>query len=210
MKPSLPFTLGLALLIAPAAFTGPVTCPQCGNSFQAPGPQRLGVGPEDGREARGPMPERLIERLDSDGDGQLTLSELPDDPRAQRLAEADTDGDDTLSLDEIQIFLEANRPNRLGPEGEAGDRPPRREQMLERLDADGNGTIEVSELPDHPRAQPLAEADTDGDGVLSEDELGAFHEQRVAERGDRPRGERQRGEQRGQRRGSAGPPIPEF
>jgi len=208
MKLSLPITLGLALLLAPAAFAGPVTCPECGHTFDAPRPDRSSgrFGPADERGARGPAPDRLIERLDADGDGQVKLSELPDEPRAQRLAEADTDGDEALSIHEIQVFLEANRPNLRGPEGENGNRPSRREQMLERLDANGNGTIEVAELSDHPRAQALAEADTDGNGALSEDELRAFHEQRLAERGDQPRGERRLGE----RRGPAGPPIPEF
>jgi Ca2+-binding EF-hand superfamily protein len=49
-------------------------------------------------------------------------------------------------------------------------------KMIERLDADNNGTVELAELPPHMRER-LAKADADGDLRLTADELNAHHEQ---------------------------------
>jgi hypothetical protein len=47
-------------------------------------------------------------------------------------------------------------------------------QLIERLDRDGNGTLEASELPEHKRRH-LAQADADSDGKITADELKTHH-----------------------------------
>ncbi len=49
---------------------------------------------------------------------------------------------------------------------------PRSEEFMQRFDKDGNGTVELSELPDRLRTK-LADADTNGDGKLTAEELQA-------------------------------------
>lgn len=46
-------------------------------------------------------------------------------------------------------------------------------RFLQHLDTNGDGKVQVSELPE--RMQKLAKADTNGDGVISADEVTAFH-----------------------------------
>ena len=52
-----------------------------------------------------------------------------------------------------------------GERGERGDRP-----SFTELDADGNGELTLAELQSHG-AKRFADADTDGDGLLSSDEM---------------------------------------
>ncbi len=49
---------------------------------------------------------------------------------------------------------------------------PSPEGFMQRFDKDGNGTVELSELPERLRTK-LAQADTNGDGKLSAEELQA-------------------------------------
>lgn len=61
------------------------------------------------------------------------------------------------------------------PDGDRAGRrhgPPSAEAMIQRLDKNGDGKLEVSELPDRAKGH-LAAADTNHDGVLSVDELKA-------------------------------------
>jgi Ca2+-binding EF-hand superfamily protein len=102
------------------------------------------------------------QRFDKNADGKIELAELP--PRMQRwLTPADVDHDGVLSDQELEQA---------------------RAKFSERfhgLDANHDGKLEVAELPDHAK-EHLAKADADGDGVLSKDELKAFHEQHFNER----------------------------
>ncbi len=95
----------------------------------------------------------------------------------ERHPEADTDGDGTLSEEELQAFMESRPcggrdgdcPKGCGHgHGPHGKFPPSPEQILER----------------HP------EADTDGDGTLSDEELRTFRDgcgNRDGDKGRRPR-----------------------
>ncbi len=50
--------------------------------------------------------------------------------------------------------------------------PPHFDKMLERFDADGNGTLEARELPERLQAR-VGEIDSNGDAIVSKDELTA-------------------------------------
>ena len=80
--------------------------------------------------------------------------------------------------------------------------------MVERLmamDANGDGKVTKEEMPE--RMQPMLERiDANGDGAVDKEEA-----QRMAERfnrGDRPRGDRPAGGERGARDGGDRPPRP--
>ncbi|MGD2110355.1 MAG: hypothetical protein PVI86_13320 [Phycisphaerae bacterium] len=125
---------------------------------------------------------RLLERhpdADADGDGMLSEEEARafhearfEEHRAiilERHPEADLDGDGTLSNSELHEFL-ADRPGRGGPFGMRRfgrlPGPAQRERLLTR----------------HP------EADVDGDGTLSDDELHELHTRFGGPRGPRGNG----------------------
>jgi hypothetical protein len=78
------------------------------------------------------------------------------------------------------------------------------EGMVQRLDTNGDGVVNVSELADNPRAQRWAEADANGDGILASGEIDAVRQSWRAQRGE--------GQRRGGRRGQstqAAPATPE-
>lgn len=64
------------------------------------------------------------------------------------------------------------------------DRAEMREEMFNRLDADGDGQFTAEDL-ENQAALRFEENDTNGDGFLSSDEMKAAAEQRLSERAER-------------------------
>ena len=124
----------------------------------------------------------LFERLDRNGDGQLTADEVPAGRRAlfdRLLQTADADKDGKLSRDEFAAGLESKRPERpvseklpeRNPAGGAGIDPDR---VFSRFDRNGDGKIVAGEVPDEARGifeRLLVRADKNGDGELTKQEL---------------------------------------
>ena len=80
---------------------------------------------------------------------------------------------------------EAMRPehggrHRGGPEGKRHYGPPNPEKMIERFDANDNGTLEAAELPERMQ-EHIGDIDTSGDGVVTKEELTAHMKARFAE-----------------------------
>ena len=76
----------------------------------------------EGRER--PQPERMMKEWDKNGDGKLTLDEIPAERKDFFLRvrnRADQDGDEALSLDELQKAFAAFRER----PADAGERPAR-------------------------------------------------------------------------------------
>jgi Ca2+-binding EF-hand superfamily protein len=101
-------------------------------------------------------------RLDTDGDGAVSLEELrtvrPETSDA-RFAELDADGDGKLTPQEM----------RAGREHMAA----RRREMAEELDTDGDGAWSLAELKARRpelTAEEFNRLDRNGDGVISADE----------------------------------------
>ena len=121
---------------------------------------------------------------DADGDGLLTPEELTGWAEA-RFAAADADADGALSAEEMAD---------AASEAMAGRIAERTARMVERMDDDGDGLLQYSEIEARmPRpAMIFDRLDTDGDGAISSEEFAA-----VAEHRGGPGGMMQRGEGRG-------------
>jgi Ca2+-binding EF-hand superfamily protein len=133
--------------------------------------------------------QRIVERLDSDEDGVLKVSELPEGEWSSQLAAADTDEDGTLSEDELRAHFAESGTGWRGPgrgrwSGRGGPQSP--QQIIERLDSDGDGVLNVSELGDGRRGRFLSGADEDEDGTLTVEEIQAHLDARRAQWGGPP------------------------
>ena len=111
--------------------------------------------------------QRMFERLDINGDGEITPDELPQ--RVQRMMQLDLNGDGVLTREEL-----SQGPPGGGFGGGPGMAPggpgARAERMFERFDTDSDGTVTKDELPDGMQ-QFMERFDRDGNGVVTEDEV---------------------------------------
>lgn len=114
-------------------------------------------------------PEALVARLmvlDRNGDGILTVDEIPD--RLKPLMDkADTNHDGKLTADELRAYAKVQSQ----PKGRSmrGGQPTRMDPVLNALDADHDGVISAAEIANAPAA--LLTLDKNGDGQLTPDEL---------------------------------------
>jgi Ca2+-binding EF-hand superfamily protein len=119
-----------------------------------------------------PDREALFKKLDANGDGQVTESEVPEDQQRlfkRLLTNGDKDSNGQLSLAEFLEATKQDRPARA-PEGQggAGQRSP--EEVFQRADANGDGKVNPDEVPEEHRdrlRQMVARADEDKDGSLT-------------------------------------------
>ncbi|WP_343345681.1 hypothetical protein WJT74_00715 [Sphingomicrobium sp. XHP0239] len=137
-----------------------------------------------------------FQRLDRNGDGQVSKAEMEAQREARRdarFARMDTNNDGALT----QAELEAARDQRQQMRGERrGDRAERRGQRgmrgmrmgrgggFDRLDANGNGSITLAEFQ-APQVERFQRIDTDNDGTLTQAERQAAREQMRANRQNR-------------------------
>ncbi len=130
--------------------------------------------------------EAFFKRFDKDGDGAWTEAEVGE--RWSKLQVADADGDGKLTMQELRAAHDAGKLGKLkGHRGKRGKRFIKDPAaLLQKLDKDKNGTLELGELPERKRAR-LSGADTDKDGRLSADELKAHFERHRAKLGERMR-----------------------
>ena len=135
-------------------------------------PDRPEAGNQGPNDAGGrPSPDKMFKRLDANGDGKVTLDELPEPRKAMfegLLKRADKDGDGALTEAEFTQGIQAavGKPgNEKRPEG-----GPNAEQVFRRLDKNGDGKVTLDEVPEERR--PMFErifrrADKDGDKALT-------------------------------------------
>ncbi len=136
-----------------------------------------GDGP---RNPEGPMGNPLFAAIDTNGDGVLSTAEIGAAPES--LAALDLNGDGQITRDEWSM-----RPR---PEARGGERGPRRggtgerpaggygapfrpgNPLLRVLDTDGDGVLSAEEIANSWKN--LLDLDVDGDGVITVDEIRAF------------------------------------
>lgn len=129
----------------------------------------------DAREHRGPRdhmgrpsPEKLLERFDTNKDGQLQAAELPERMQ-EHIGDIDKNGDAVVSKDELVARFEAMRTeHRAKFEARAKER-------FEKKDTNHDGMLEQSEV-DAEHWAHLSVADANGDQKLTPDELKAAFE----------------------------------
>lgn len=127
----------------------------------------------------------IFKQLDANHDGLITDDEVNDEQRqlfSRLLRKSDQDGDGKLSQAEFLAGLTEDRPEpppdaplaASGGDGNAGFLQARPAQIFKRLDANGDGKLDVGEFPEQarPRLAPFVERfDTDGDKALSIEEF---------------------------------------
>lgn len=155
-----------------------------------------------------PNPKSIIERLDTDGNGTVSLAEFKAGPRAQEnpegadkvFARIDADGNGEISVAEFAQHMGKMRQRRPDPK-----------KILERLDKDGDGSVSLEEFKASPMAEKNPERaeklfgriDSDGNGELSIDEL-AKHQPKHRGKGE-GRGDGPREGRKGKGKGGPGP-----
>lgn len=157
------------------------------------------AGEPQSRDGRG---GGMLQRLDADGDGVVSLQEFQA-AGAERFAALDADGDGRISAEEFAA-------GRRGPARAAGDKSdgrhagPRAERMQQfraqyfaKLDADGDGYVSRAEFDQQHMARFNA-LDANGNGVIDADE-------RPARRGMRDGKGRRDGCAKGERKGYGKP-----
>jgi hypothetical protein len=116
---------------------------------------------------RPPSPEKLIERFDTNKNGQLEAAELP--PRMQEnIGAIDTSGDGVVSKDELLARFAARSAEHAAKFAE------RAKQRFEKKDTNHDGVLEQAEVAE--RWAKLSVADANGDQKLTPEELKAAFE----------------------------------
>ena len=113
-----------------------------------------------------PNPQRVIEKLDTDGDNLISYDEYepPRQHRRDGFESADADSDGIRSREEMEAQLARH----------VDEMTARRIERFEAADLDGDGLVSAEER----KRAGFDRMDADGDGYISADELEAAHRAR--------------------------------
>jgi Ca2+-binding EF-hand superfamily protein len=130
----------------------------------------------------------ILVALDADGDRRISADEFA--KAAEKFRDLDRNGDGFLDAQEIMGGPRREMPADGQPRrpGQPDARPlnaPDLEELLTRLDTDGDGALSESEAPERMKER-FAEIDRDGDGKLSKDELRSAPRPQLRDRRRRP------------------------
>jgi len=138
-------------------------------AMQANGPQNGDANrpaPDGSRQGRGFG--QMLQRLDTDQDGQISKAEAVG-PVVAQFDKTDTDGNGFLSQDELKAAQAARgdkRPN-------AGTPEERIAKMIEHNDTDGNGMLSPDEAAPDNVGNIFIKMDADGNGSVTKAEWDA-------------------------------------
>jgi Ca2+-binding EF-hand superfamily protein len=117
------------------------------------------------------MASQIMKDLDTNGDGVLSADEISKGgERAKKILQADTNGDGQVTLDELLADISKNMPPMPGMQ------PPSASdivtQIMDDLDTNKDGVLSADEISKGgERAKKILEADANGDGKVTKDEL---------------------------------------
>lgn len=104
-----------------------------------------------------------LDRMDADGDGLITLDEFRVPGRKGGMP-GDSDGDGSVSVDELNAHLDEREAAQAA---RVAEHRARLTEHFAQADGDGDGVV----TPDEAKAAAFARLDTDKDGGLSPAEL---------------------------------------
>ena len=149
------------------------------------------VGGSSGSAYAAKMTAKLMKKIDTDGDGSITKTEMAAFAQQQSgsgldvnklFAKADSDGNGSISSSELSSAIEKVGKHMRTHGGEQPLNPTdMAKSMISKLDTDGNGTLSQSELEAMKNANGkgpsatdiMKESDANSDGQLTVDELAA-------------------------------------
>jgi hypothetical protein len=114
-----------------------------------------------------PSPEKMLERFDTNKNGQLEAAELPERMQ-ERIGDIDTSKDSIVSRDELSAHFKARAAEHQAKFAE------RAKERFEKKDANHDGMLDQAEVGEH--WAKLSAADANGDQKLTQDELKAAFE----------------------------------
>lgn len=134
-----------------------------------------------------------FDKIDTNKDGKITPDEIAAFHKA-RATEADTNADGVISAEELVAFGEKMAAER---------KLQRAQTMIDRMDVNKDGKLQVDEMkaPADAGTKMFARIDTDGDGAISKAEVDAakarFEEMRSKMRHGKHRGPMDQGDDEG-------------
>lgn len=125
---------------------------------------------------------RMLDRMDANDDGQITLDEFrgPGRRGAGLPGHADSDGDGNISIDELNLHLDEREVRQTERMAEARARTT---EHFAAADSNGDGMV----TPEEARAGAFARLDSNGDGALTREEMRAAKGKRGHRKGFRQR-----------------------
>ena len=125
-----------------------------------------GAGATAGSEGAGDHSQTMFKRIDADGDGSISQTEL-ETWRSKAIFRLDTDGDGKVTKEEVDQHM-AQR------QSQTGTASPDSSAFFQTYDANGDGAIDHDELKNGGDKR-FQSADTDANGELSLPEWQALH-----------------------------------
>lgn len=168
MKIETMFTVTLAVTLMSTAATGQESSNGDGPPGRFPAIRQLQGNGRPDFPALMAQRNPLMMALDADKDGIISASEVENASKA--LAKLDKDGDGALSPEELRPDFALMSRNGQPP---AINGPPSKEmmaRMFEQRDADKDGKLSGDEIPERMR-ENVARIDEDGDGAIDKSEI---------------------------------------
>lgn len=129
------------------------------------------AAPPNNQSGPSPRAERILKRLDTNGDGVIEPSEFKF-PGDRMIKQADLNGDGTVTLDELNQYLAkkmAEREQQM--KQRSAKMQARMDRMFKSMDTNGDGKVTLQEA----NAAVFKRLDKNGDGVLEASELRPPH-----------------------------------